>query len=715
MKKLILLIFTFLLYQNQFAEQGWSVQSIRSFSDIYFINNNIGYAAGEGFTIFKTEDGGESWENLNSGIDYEQYAGGGALFFTDSQNGWFVASKKTILRTTSSGNSWKTIDCGYPLSPSQFLHFTNAFFIDSNIGWVIGYLGNINGSPYVGVLLKTTDGGDTWISKEFSEVIYAAYFTSVTNGYIVGAAGKIYNTINGGTTWTQQSTGTNEGIFDIKFRNELDGIAIGVAGSILVTTNSGTTWIIKHNTGTGLRSLTYSGSSIWYAIGNGKLYKSNDNGDTWTLKKEFSDFNINKVFFHSNTIGWYASSSGCIGKTTNSGDDWFNTTPTSPTNKIFALSSPLNIWGLQDNGIIHSTDGKKWKYYESNLLNNINDVYFKNPLIGFAVGGFNLNTKFLRTTDAGKSWESISLGISENLNSIFFADTSFGWIVGTNGLIMQTLDGGETWGMQNSTTSAHLNDVIFYNSQVGYAVGKSTYGPLTGKNIILRTLNSGLLWEIVYAGSIQGEFKKIACFDSSTIVIQNDSYLLKSVDGGITINTLYNNSTVYIKDFYFTDLYTGWFASPNGIYKTNTGGSSWIQNLNISSNSLFFITPIKGWVITDNAVLFTDNGGISEVRVEENYVSLPTEFELYQNFPNPFNPSTTISFSLPITSNVKLAIYDITGSIVCELVNEVLNSGKYSVTWNGKNHKGNGVSSGVYLYQFSVNGVNKTKKMLLLK
>jgi photosystem II stability/assembly factor-like uncharacterized protein len=70
------------------------VQSIRSFSDIYFINNNTGYAAGEGFTIFKTEDGGESWENLNSGINYEPYTGGGTLFFTDSQNGWFVLQKK---------------------------------------------------------------------------------------------------------------------------------------------------------------------------------------------------------------------------------------------------------------------------------------------------------------------------------------------------------------------------------------------------------------------------------------------------------------------------------------------------------------------------------------------------------------------------------------------------------------------------------------------
>lgn len=301
------------------------------------------------------------------------------------------------------------------------------------------------------------------------------------------------------------------------------------------------------------------------------------------------------------------------------------------------------------------------------------------------------------------------------MNSIFFVDSTFGWIVGTNGLIMQTLDGGETWGMQNSTTSAHLNDVVFYNTQVGYAVGKATYGPLSGKNIILRTLNSGLLWEITYAGSIQGEFKKVACFDSSTVYILNDSHLLKSVDGGITVNTLYNNSSIYIKDFSFNDLYNGWFASSNGIYKTNTGGSSWTQNLNISSNSIFFVSPIKGWAVTDNAILFTDNGGISEVKIEEDYSSLPNGFELYQNFPNPFNPSTTISFNLLTNSDVKLIIYDITGSVVCELVNDALNSGKYSTNWNGKNFKGNKVSSGVYFYQLTVNGINKTNKMILLK
>lgn len=333
MKKLTLLIFTFLLFKNQYAEQGWLVQSVRSFSDIYFINNNIGYAAGEGFTIFKTNDGGDSWESINSSINYEQNLGGGALFFNDSQNGWYVASKKTILKTTSGGNSWKTVDCGYSLTPSQFLHFTNLFFIDSNTGWVIGYLGNINGSPYVGVILKTTDSGNSWISQEFSEVIYATYFTSTNIGYVAGAAGKIYKTIDGGLTWSQQSTGTNEGIFDIKFRNESDGIAIGVAGSILVTTNGGSNWVIKFNNGSGLRSLSYAGISAWYAMGNGKLYKSNDNGETWVLKKEFSDFNINKIFFSNNSFGWFSSSSGSIGKTTNGGDDWINTTPNKPTKK----------------------------------------------------------------------------------------------------------------------------------------------------------------------------------------------------------------------------------------------------------------------------------------------------------------------------------------------------------------------------------------------
>jgi hypothetical protein len=143
--------------------------------------------------------------------------------------------------------------------------------------------------------------------------------------------------------------------------------------------------------------------------------------------------------------------------------------------------------------------------------------------------------------------------------------------------------------------------------------------------------------------------------------------LLKSVDGGITINTLYNNSTVYIKIFTLLTSIPGGLQVQTVFIKPTRAVLHRIQNLNISSNSLFFITPIKGWVITDNAVLFTDNGGISEVRVEENYVSLPTEFELYQNFPNPFNPSTTISFSLPITSNVKLAIYDITEVLFANL------------------------------------------------
>jgi len=92
------------------------------------------------------------------------------------------------------------------------------------------------------------------------------------------------------------------------------------------------------------------------------------------------------------------------------------------------------------------------------------------------------------------------------------------------------------------------------------------------------------------------------------------------------------------------------------------------------------------------------------------------ETYLKQNFPNPFNPETRIKFDLAKTSNVNLIIYNIKGQLLKTLVNESFESGSHSVIWDGKDNKGNSVSSGVYFYQLKVN--NKTegiKKMLLLK
>lgn len=99
-----------------------------------------------------------------------------------------------------------------------------------------------------------------------------------------------------------------------------------------------------------------------------------------------------------------------------------------------------------------------------------------------------------------------------------------------------------------------------------------------------------------------------------------------------------------------------------------------------------------------------------EKSIEEIASSLPVEFKLYNNYPNPFNPATTIKYSLPFDSNVSLKIFDILGREIKTLVSEFKNAGNYEVTFNAA-----GLTSGVYFYRLSIEGNSDTKKLILIK
>ena len=87
-------------------------------------------------------------------------------------------------------------------------------------------------------------------------------------------------------------------------------------------------------------------------------------------------------------------------------------------------------------------------------------------------------------------------------------------------------------------------------------------------------------------------------------------------------------------------------------------------------------------------------------------------YNLYQNYPNPFNPSTTISYDLVKESKVELNIFNLLGQKVKTLVNEVQNTGKKSVMWNGENSSGGTVSSGIYFYNINVGDWTQIRKMI---
>ena len=92
----------------------------------------------------------------------------------------------------------------------------------------------------------------------------------------------------------------------------------------------------------------------------------------------------------------------------------------------------------------------------------------------------------------------------------------------------------------------------------------------------------------------------------------------------------------------------------------------------------------------------------------------PRTFKLYNNYPNPFNPSTTIRFSVAEDSNVKIVIFDQVGQEVKVLVDDYFSAGTYQETWNAYENS-NFFSSGIYYYTMQAGSLIKTKKMVLLK
>lgn len=93
----------------------------------------------------------------------------------------------------------------------------------------------------------------------------------------------------------------------------------------------------------------------------------------------------------------------------------------------------------------------------------------------------------------------------------------------------------------------------------------------------------------------------------------------------------------------------------------------------------------------------------------------PMVTTLKGNYPNPFNPSTTIAFSLKEASPVQIQIFNIHGQVVRTLVNNQMNAGHHSVEWNGRDNSGRGVASGIYFYRMRAGNYNDTRKMMLVK
>jgi flagellar hook assembly protein FlgD len=103
------------------------------------------------------------------------------------------------------------------------------------------------------------------------------------------------------------------------------------------------------------------------------------------------------------------------------------------------------------------------------------------------------------------------------------------------------------------------------------------------------------------------------------------------------------------------------------------------------------------------------------VNINFDFNQTPSGFELFQNFPNPFNPMTIIQYNLPISTKVSIIIVDSHGALINTLLTKDQTAGKKSIIWNGENNKGAKVSTGIYFYRLKTKQFSTTNKMVYIK
>jgi hypothetical protein len=208
-------------------------------------------------------------------------------------------------------------------------------------------------------------------------------------------------------------------------------------------------------------------------------------------------------------------------------------------------------------------------------------------------------------------------------------------------------------------------------------------------------------------------------------VLANNKGGLNTLPVELTSFTVSNNErTVYLKWATATEKNCDRFEVERSVINTY----NWVAAGIVQASGTG--TSVKNYSFSDNNLqagkyqyrlkMIDFNGSYEYSNIAETDIALPKNFELSQNFPNPFNPSTRINYSIPFDSKVILEVFSLTGERVSQLVNNDQSAGYYSVDFNSS-HINKNISSGVYFYRIialnkiSGNTTSEIKKMMLLK
>lgn len=289
---------------------------------------------------------------------------------------------------------------------------SGVFFADPSIGWIVGEAGRI---------YKSSDGGLTWTAQVSGTTrrLHRVQFVSTTTGWIVGDGAVILKTVDGGSTWTRQDPPTTQGLHRLSFVSASTGWALNLEG-VLKTTDGGATWTLTP-VGDRLVALSFVDTQRGWIGGDGEVWSTVDGGTSWSSQPAFVE------------------------------------TPGFPPRTI----------GLSDARFVSETRG---------------------VMVGGTRGGGLIRT----TTDGGATWTHHGVA-TNNMSGVAFGDASHWWAVGGDGKIVASVDGGMTWADQTSTVIVTLSAVWAVNDRTAWAVGEN--------GTVLRTTDGGVTWVQLSGGT----------------------------------------------------------------------------------------------------------------------------------------------------------------------------------------------------------------------
>lgn len=323
------------------------------------------------------------------------------------------------------------------------------------------------------------------------------------------------------------------------------------------------------------------------------------------------------------------------------------------------------------------------------------------------------------SSDQGISWYSIGLSgtilaLAADMHNVLYALRETCNLENCGQILWRTPDTGRTWtSLPTGTNGFPFNASIAVSNPAAlyYSVGP----------YLARSIDSGLTWTSIKVDTTHPEIKNIVTLRQTEVFLATDHGIFFSSDNGTSwqsrMSGLTDSSFLSILVVGQSDLIVGSYTGH--VFHSSNNGLGWQPfNDGIAAtriNDLAVDSLGYAYAATDSGVFRTTDKitGAREYSANEPYA-----FTLGQNFPNPFNPTTNISFSLPYKSFVSLKVFDVLGREVSVLLGEVLTSGRYSQHWNA-----GALPSGVYFYRLAANAVSsgltgsftETKKLLLLK